>query len=91
MATTSRWRSQLPLQDLLVHTLGEFFGTFMFLLMAFCATQIANTSSFDEDDAGPNISNLTFIALAFGFSLAVNCWIFARVSGGHFNPAVSVP
>ena len=31
-----------------------------------------------------------YIALSFGFSLAVNAWIFFRVSGGLFNPAVSL-
>jgi aquaporin related protein len=30
-----------------------------------------------------------YIALVFGFSLAVNAWVFFRVSGGLFNPAVS--
>ena len=37
-----------------------------------------------------NTSNLLYIALSFGFSLAVNAWIFFRVSGGLFNPAVSL-
>lgn len=32
---------------------------------------------------------LLYIALSFGFSLAVNVWIFFRVSGGLFNPAVT--
>jgi aquaporin related protein len=87
---SSIWRSRLPVQDYLTHCLGEFFGTFMFLLMAFTATQIANTPSSDKDNhTGPSIPNLTFIAFAFGFSLAVNCWVFFRVCGGHFNPAVS--
>jgi glycerol uptake facilitator-like aquaporin len=27
--------------------------------------------------------------LAFGFSLAVTVWVFFRISGGLFNPAVS--
>jgi glycerol uptake facilitator-like aquaporin len=31
-----------------------------------------------------------YISLSFGFSLAVNAWIFFRVSGGLFNPAVSL-
>ena len=35
-------------------------------------------------------SNLLYISLCFGFSLAVNAWIFFRVSGGLFNPAVSL-
>jgi aquaporin related protein len=38
----------------------------------------------------PNASALTYIALGFGFSLAVNAWVFFRVSGGLFNPAVTL-
>lgn len=30
-----------------------------------------------------------YISLAFGFSLTVNAWVFYRISGGLFNPAVS--
>ena len=30
-----------------------------------------------------------YVALSFGFSLAVNIQIFAGVSGGVFNPAIS--
>jgi len=37
-----------------------------------------------------NTSNLLYISLSFGFSLAVNAWIFFRISGGLFNPAVSL-
>jgi aquaporin related protein len=29
-----------------------------------------------------------YISLSFGFSLMVNAWIFFRISGGLFNPAV---
>ena len=29
-------------------------------------------------------------SLVFGFSLAVNAWVFFRISGGLFNPAVGV-
>ncbi len=74
---------------------GEFVGTFLFLFFAFSGTQVANTSQTtshpNETDIlqGPNPSALLYIALAFGFSLAVNAWVFFRVSGGLFNPAVS--
>ncbi|GAA6060260.1 hypothetical protein JCM10212_003960 [Sporobolomyces blumeae] len=37
-----------------------------------------------------NVSSLLYIALSFGLSLAVNVWIFFRVSGGLFNPVVSL-
>ena len=64
---------------------GEFVGTTLFLYFAFAATQIANTLT--PADA-PNLQQLMFISLAFGFSLAVTAWVFYRVSGGLFNPAV---
>lgn len=38
-----------------------------------------------------NTSILLYSALCFGFSLAVNAWVFFRVSGGLFNPAVGEP
>ena len=49
------------------------------------ATQIANTLT---PPTQPNLNQLMFISLAFGFSLAVTAWVFYRISGGLFNPAV---
>lgn len=75
---------------------SRFTGTFLFLFMAFATTQVANASSSGSggEDNGitqvPNASALTYIALGFGFSLAVNAWVFFRVSGGLFNPAVTL-
>jgi aquaporin related protein len=66
----------------------------MFLFFAFAATQVANAGAQDVDTTDgtisqlPNTPVLLYIALAFGFSLAVNVWVFYRVSGGLFNPAV---
>jgi len=69
---------------------GELVGTFSFLFFAFSATQVANTVDKNTVLTQATItSNTLFIALAFGFSLAVNAWVFFRVSGGLFNPAVS--
>src|SRR5579862_3792066 len=65
----------------------------MFLFLAFGGTHIANlpnsniTSSSGESLI--NTSNLAFIAMSFGLSLAINAWIFFRVSGVLFNPAIS--
>lgn len=69
--------------------LGEFVGTFMFLFFAFAGTQVANTNAKSSSNGAPNTEDLMYIALAFGFSLAVNVWVFFRISGGLFNPAVS--
>lgn len=75
---------------------GEFIGTFMFLFFAFTATQVANGAGSaaaagpgggggGQDSSlaqAPNAGVLLYIALAFGFSLAVNAWVFFRITGG---------
>lgn len=73
---------------------GEFIGTFLFLFFAFSATQVANAAAagVGTQDGSltsvPNTSVLLYISLAFGFSLAVNAWVFFRISGGeHIFPA----
>ncbi|CAI6335897.1 unnamed protein product [Periconia digitata] len=83
-----RW---LPnrVRHMLVSMLGEFVGTYLFLFFAFAATQVANTPP-SQLDKPASTATLLYISLAFGFSLAVNVWIFFRISGGLFNPAVSV-
>jgi len=42
------------------------------------------------EDAIPTVGLLLYVALAFGISLAVNVWVFYRISGGIFNPAVTL-
>lgn len=67
---------------------GEFIGTFLFLFFGFSATQVANAAAKGVNSAisglnhVPNTSTLLYISLAFGFSLAVNAWVFFRISGG---------
>ena len=76
---------------------GEFIGTVLFLFFALSGTQVANNtpstvvngSTQTATSAGSNPAQLQYIALCFGFSLAVNAWVFFRISGGLFNPAVS--
>jgi len=75
------------IRHLFISCLGEFVGTFLFLFFAFTATQVANNLLGENP---MNIESLMYISLAFGFSLAVNVWIFFRISGGLFNPAVTV-
>jgi aquaporin related protein len=74
-------------RHLFIASIGEFVGTFLFLFFAFAATQVANNLLAGES---MNIQTLMYISLAFGFSLAVNVWIFFRISGGLFNPAVTI-
>jgi len=92
---TNKWRNEL------VAMVAEFAGTFMFLFFAFGGTSVANTAAFYSDAAtagqqgnsisqAPNTGVLLYISLIFGFSLMVNVWVFFRVSGGLFNPVVSL-
>ncbi|KAI4119696.1 MAG: hypothetical protein LQ338_007244 [Usnochroma carphineum] len=71
---------------------GEFAGTFLFLFFAFTGTQVANSQTQSATSTmiaqGSNPAQLLYISLCFGFSLAVNAWVFFRISGGLFNPAV---
>ncbi|KAF2256546.1 aquaporin-like protein [Trematosphaeria pertusa] len=75
--------------------LGEFIGTFMFLFLAFAGTQIALQSAtinpfiFSEQAEPPEVLKLIYVAFAFGAALAITAAIFADVSGGMFNPAVT--
>lgn len=74
-------------RHLFISFAGEFVGTFLFLFFAFAATKVANNL---RGSRPMDIGSLLYISLAFGFSLAVTVWVFFRISGGLFNPAVSV-
>jgi aquaporin related protein len=69
---------------------GEFAGTFLFLLFAFGGTNAVNTApkQGQPENLAADPAKLLFISLCFGMSLAVNAWVFFRISGGLFNPAV---
>lgn len=68
----------------------------MFLFFAFAGTQVANvggrniSSSTTGGETGFSPEVLLYISLVFGFSLMVNVWVFFRISGGLFNPAVTL-
>ena len=75
---------------------GEVIGTFLFLFFAFAGTQVANSQSTTPQASivggggggGSDPAKLLYISMCFGFSLLVNVWVFFRISGGLFNPAV---
>lgn len=77
--------------------IGEFVGTTMFLYFAFAGTQVANigsnatsdTNTTTGESTGFSPTVLLYISVVFGFSLMVNVWVFFRISGGLFNPAVT--
>ena len=69
----------------LVAMSGEFTGTFLFLFLAYAGTQVAKSTNVQTQSEGavpgptveqlPNSSQLLYISLCFGFSLAVNAWV----------------
>lgn len=82
----------LALKNHFIAMMAEFAGTFMFLFFALGGANVVNTApdSQQPDSLAANPAKITFIALCFGFSLAVNAWVFFRISGGLFNPAVTI-
>ncbi|KAF7513878.1 hypothetical protein GJ744_006492 [Endocarpon pusillum] len=70
---------------------GEFVGTTLFLWFAFSGAQVINTivPAANPSEAVQALQ-VMFLALTFGFSLMVNVWVFYRISGGLFNPAVTL-
>ncbi|GAA5868366.1 hypothetical protein JCM3774_003268 [Rhodotorula dairenensis] len=92
---------RLAAKNHLVAALGEYVGTTLFMLFALGATNIANipstsvtgTTTAGQDGTSAqtlNTSNLLYIAFAFGISLTVTAWCFFRVSGGLFNPSITL-
>ncbi|KAI8812214.1 aquaporin-like protein [Cladochytrium replicatum] len=80
IATTRRLGN---FQALALQSLGEFLGTFFFLFIGLGSVPAA--AKYDH----PAASFIT-ISLAFGLGLAISVFIFYRISGGVFNPALSV-
>ncbi|KAF8860120.1 aquaporin-like protein [Acephala macrosclerotiorum] len=75
-----------------VAVIGEFVGATLFLFFAFAGTQTANINSKAERNVASgsaDIAALLYISMSFGLSLMVNAWVFFRISGELFNPAVN--
>ena len=62
---------------------AEFFGTF-WLVFGGCGSAVL-AAAFPELGIG-----FTGVALAFGLTVLTGAYAFGPISGGHFNPAVSV-
>ncbi len=70
---------------------AEAVGTFVFFLIGFMA--ILSSAAFNNPafPASPNpLQNLVVIAFGFGLGLFAAIFISGHVSGGHYNPAVTI-
>ena len=73
-----------------VAMVGEFVGTTLFLWFGFSGAQVVNSIVPAENPSDAvRVAQIFYLSLTFGFSLMVNVWVFYRISGGLFNPAVS--
>jgi aquaporin Z len=75
-----------PLQKRLA---AEFLGTFWLVFGGCGAAVLAATFSRAGRDTGLGIGFLG-VALAFGLTVLTGAYAFGSVSGGHFNPAVTI-
>lgn len=75
----------------IVAAIGEFIGTYLFLFFGYAGHLMAVSQAGEMSiNGGVSQQTVLTIAIAYGFSLLVNVWAFYRISGGLFNPAVSV-
>ncbi|KAH7109705.1 aquaporin-like protein [Dactylonectria macrodidyma] len=75
----------------LVAASGEFAGTFLFLYFGYAGNLMAILQApYTAENGGIASTTDIWIALSYGFALLVNVWAFYRISGGLFNPAVTL-
>lgn len=68
---------------------AEFFGTFLLVLGGVGAALLAATAGLAENGTPLGIG-FVGVALAFGISVIAGAYAFGPISGGHFNPAVTL-
>jgi len=63
----------------------------MFLMLTYGGAHIANLpGAAQSGEELIDTSNITFKAVSSGIGLIINIWVFFRVSGSVFNPAVTL-
>jgi aquaporin related protein len=65
----------------------EFVGTTFFLLLGLGGIQAASS---DAAVSGNSIVHALYIATSMGLSLLVSAWLFYRITGGLFNPNITL-
>jgi len=71
------------LQQSCIPAIGEFIGTAMFLYLAVGGADAVSRGTTEG-------TGVLGVAFAFGMGLMVTAWAFGRISGAHFNPAITL-
>ncbi|KAL6161445.1 Aquaporin-1 [Exserohilum turcicum] len=90
-----REKLPLPISTRLISMLSEFVGTFLFMLIGLGGNStITNDTAVELQYEGGKTSadpdKVLVIAVSCGASITVNASTFFRISGGLFNPAVTM-
>ncbi|KAJ4336211.1 Aquaporin-1 [Ascochyta clinopodiicola] len=88
-------RLPLPIRNRAIAMLSEFVGTFFFMFIGLAGNSVvvndaAVAQQWAGGELGANPSKLLFTAMVWGMSVIVNAWAFFRISGGLFNPSVTM-
>lgn len=68
----------------------EFIGTVCFLLFGLGGIQAATAESTETGRQSSELEQVLYIATSMGLSLLISAWLFFRVTGGLFNPNISL-
>ncbi|KAG6833111.1 hypothetical protein H0H87_011219 [Tephrocybe sp. NHM501043] len=68
----------------------EFVGTAFFLLLGLGGIQASTGARLMSNNQASDVEQVLYISTCMGISLLVSAWLFFRVTGGLFNPNVSL-
>lgn len=95
LITQFKERLPMPVRNRAIAMLSEFVGTFFFMFVGLAGNSVVVSDAavaiqFAGGDLRANPAKLLFTAMVWGLSVIVNAWAFFRISGGLFNPAVTM-
>jgi aquaporin related protein len=90
-----REKVPMPIRNRSIAMFSEFVGTFLFMLIGLGGNSTvinapAKAVQYGGGDMMADPAKIIFVATVWGMAVTVNAWAFFRISGGLFNPAVTM-